>query len=77
MKTQCEKIVDFMKTNGSITDRQARKLGVGRLASRIWDLKNAGFKIKAELIKVKNSDGSYSRVGKYSFLKASEVSNVH
>lgn len=33
--------------------------------------------IKSELIKVKNSDGSYSRVGKYSFLKASEVSDVH
>lgn len=72
MKTQCEKIVDFMKTNGSITDRQAT-----RLASRIWDLKHAGFKIKMDFIKVKNQDGSYSHVGKYSFLKASEVSNVH
>ena len=75
--TQCERIVNFITEHGSITDRQARKLGVGRLASRIWDLKNAGFKIKSELIKVKNSDGSYSRVGNYSVLKASEVSNVH
>lgn len=77
MMTQCEKIVDYIKTNGSITDRQARKLGVGRLASRIWDLKHAGFKIKMDFIKVKNQDGSYSHVGKYSFLKPSEVSNVH
>lgn len=77
MKTQCEKIVDFMKTNGSITDRQATRLGIRRLASRIWDLKHAGFKIKMDFIKVKNQDGSYSHVGKYSFLKASEVSNVH
>ena len=71
--TQCEKIVNFITEHGSITDRQATRLGIRRLASRIWDLKHAGFKIKSELIKVKNRDGSYSHVGKYSFLKQSEV----
>jgi hypothetical protein len=67
--TQCEKIVDFLNKHGSITDRQASYLGIRRLASRIFDLKADGYKIKSELIKVKNADGSYSHVGKYSFLE--------
>ena len=71
--TQCDKIVAFITEHGSITDRQATKLGIRRLASRIWDLKNHGYKIKTDMIKVKNRDGSYSHVGKYFFLKTSEV----
>ena len=71
--TQCEKIVNFITEHGSITDRQATRLGIRRLASRIWDLKSGGFKIKSEIIKVKNHDGTYSHVAKYSFLKQSEV----
>ena len=71
--TQCDKIVAYMTEHGSITDRQATMLGIRRLASRIWDLKSNGYKIKMDLIKVQNVDGSYSHVGKYSFLKAPEV----
>ena len=71
--TQCDKIVAFITEHGSITDRQATKLGIRRLASRIWDLKNHGYKIKTDMIKVKNRDGSYSHVGKYSFLSVPEV----
>lgn len=71
--TQCEKIVNFITEHGSITDRQATRLGIRRLALRIWDLKSGGFKIKSEIIKVKNRDGTYSHVAKYSFLKQPEV----
>ena len=67
--TQCEKIIEYMKTHGSITARQAYHLGIMRLASRISDLRRAGYKIKAEDIKVKNRDGSHSHVAKYSFLE--------
>lgn len=71
--TQCEKILNYMNEHGSITARQAYRLGIMRLASRISNLKAAGYKIKSETIKVKNRDGSNTYVAKYSFLKASEV----
>ena len=71
--TQCEKILNYMNEHGSITARQAYRLGIMRLASRISNLKAAGYKIKSETVKVKNRDGSSTYVAKYSFLKASEV----
>lgn len=71
--TQCEKILNYMNEHGSITARQAYRLGIMRLASRISNLKAAGYKIKSETIKVKNRDGSSTYVAKYSFLKDSEV----
>lgn len=75
MKTQCEKIIDFMRDHGSITARQAYHLGIMRLASRITDLKRAGYKIKSEDIKVQNRDGSSSHVAKYSFLEVGKDGN--
>lgn len=71
--TQSEKIINYMKTHGSITARQAYHMGIMRLASRISDLKREGHKITSETIKVKNRDGSSSYVSKYSLLKTSEV----
>lgn len=70
--TQCEKIVEYMKTHGSITARQAYHMGIMRLASRINELRASGMKIKTEDVRVKNRDGSFSYVAKYSFM---EVSN--
>lgn len=65
---QCEKIIDHIKQYGYIDQRQAlRFFGCGRLASRICDLKKAGYDIKTELVTVKNRDGSKSRVARYSF----------
>lgn len=71
--TQCEKILNYIKEHGSIDARQAYKLGIMRLASRISDLRVAGYKIKTEMKKVKNRDGSSSHVAVYSLLKNSEA----
>ena len=68
-KTQLEKVIDYIDRNGSITQREALFFGCGRLASRICDLKKAGFRIKSESIKVKNADGSFSYVAKYSWVQ--------
>lgn len=68
--TQCEKVLEFIKTHGSITARQAYHMGIMRLASRISDLRRAGYKIKTEDVKVKNRDGSSSYIAKYSFLES-------
>ena len=44
--TQCEKILDYMRLNGSITPLDAlREFGCMRLASRITDLKAQGYDI--------------------------------
>lgn len=67
--TQCEKVVEFMNTHGSITARQAYHMGIMRLASRISELRASGMKIKTEDVKVKNRDGSHSYIAKYSFLE--------
>ena len=72
--TQCERVLDFIEEHGSITARQAYKLGIMRLASRISDLKRAGYKIKSDTVKVKCRDGSVSYVSRYSMNKKEEGS---
>ena len=47
--TQCELIMDYIKSNGSITSMEAfSKLGVTRLSARIFDLRKAGENIVQE-----------------------------
>ena len=70
--TQCELVLNYIEKHGSITARQAYKLGIMRLASRISDLKKAGFDIKSDTVKVKCRDGSVSYVSRYSMRKKDE-----
>lgn len=70
--TQIEKIYNYMMNHGSITARQAYHMGIMRLASRISDMRRAGFKIKSESVRVQNLDGSTSYISRYSFLKEGE-----
>lgn len=45
-RSQCDMILAYMTTNGSITDTQARdNFGCHRLAARISDLRARGIKI--------------------------------
>ena len=67
--TQCEKVVKYIKDNGTITQREALGLGIYRLASRISELRSAGMKIKTEDVKVQNVDGTFSWIARYSFLE--------
>lgn len=64
--TQCEKILDYMRLNGSITPLDAlREFGCMRLASRICELKNEGVKIKKTMITSKNRYGETVNFAKY------------
>lgn len=64
--SQCEKIMKFMETHGSITAKQAEKyIGCMRLASRIHDLREQGVKIKSEQITVRTRSGK-TQVARYS-----------
>jgi len=76
--TQIQKIVEFCKIHTWITQRDAYRLGIYRLASRIHDMKEMGYGIIREFIEVKNADGTTSRVKRYSIVKSpeKEVYNV-
>lgn len=69
---QTDKILAFCKAHGSITQRDAFKLGIYRLAPRIINLRNAGYVIGVESMTVVNRDGSKSRVAKYTILRHKE-----
>lgn len=68
-QTQGERIIEYMVTFGSITQFDAlRDLGVMRLASRISDLKKAGYPIKSETEIVKNRFGENTCIKRYSLM---------
>ena len=67
--TQAERIIDYMTEFGSITQFDAFKdLGIMRLASRISDLKKAGYPIKSESEIVKNRFGENTCIKRYSLM---------
>ena len=71
MKTsQCERIVEYMRKHGAITQMQAYlDIGCWRLASRICDLKKRGYLIRTETVYVKNRYGEKVPVAKYSLIE--------
>lgn len=64
--TKKQRILEYMEEFGAITQRTAYMLGSMRLSAVIFQLKKEGYNIKTEYEVVKNSDGSYSRIAKYS-----------
>lgn len=68
--TQCERIVEYCERFGSITTLDAvRDLGILRLASRINDLKNAGYRVSKTYKQVTNRFGEKTSVIKYTVKK--------
>ena len=56
--TQCSKVLDYMKTFGSITQLQAlQDISCMRLASRISDLRQQGYAIGRRMKTSKNRYG--------------------
>lgn len=63
---QCEMIINYIKEFGSITTLQAfRDIGCTRLASRINDLKNQGYRFRDEFVTSKNRRGVKVSYKKY------------
>ena len=71
-KSQCEKIVEYMKKHGSITQLEAYTLGCIRLPSRIHDLRNRGYAINVKTERVKKADGGYAPIARYSLKNEKE-----
>ena len=64
--TQAEKVLKYMDTFGSITQREALNvLGVARLASRVNDLRKAGHPIVSEVETGTNKFGEPTRWARY------------
>jgi hypothetical protein len=57
--TQCERILEYIEKNGSITDEEAKNMKIHRLASRIYDLRRRGHNIVSENIYGKNEYGKW------------------
>ena len=56
--TQCDRILQFMHDNGSISDVEAYcQLGIRRLASRIHDLRSLGYPVVGVFETSKNQYG--------------------
>lgn len=73
METQKQKVMNYMKNHGEISQRTANMLGVYRLAAVIWDLIHEDhIYIKSERRKVQNRDGSFSYVGFYRLVELEE-----
>ena len=66
--TQTEKIEEFIRNHGSITQREAiTYLHCYRLGARIYDLENKkGVPVVHEMVRVKNADGSFTHIARYS-----------
>lgn len=63
--TQKQRILEYIKKNGSISQLEAMRLGIGRLSARIMELRLAGFDIRCDLVSGVNEYGPY-KYGRYS-----------
>lgn len=65
LSEQEKDVVDFIIKHGSITTLQAFGIGVARLASRVFDMKEKGIPIQGEMVTVENRKGEKCRVKRY------------
>ena len=64
--TQAQRIVDYLERHGKITQIDAlADLGIMRLASRISELNEQGYKITGKMAKVANRYGEICKVKVY------------
>lgn len=69
--TQNERIIEYMKKHGSITQFEAlQSCGIMRLASRISDLRRLGYPITSKMVTVKNRFDEECRVKRYSLVNS-------
>lgn len=64
--TQCDRIIQYIKDFGSITTWEVMvDLGVARLASRIFDLKEKGYEFEKTRVNTKNRYGEKTHYDEY------------
>lgn len=70
---QCQQIVQFLRENGTITTLDAFNIGITRLSSRIYDLKEKGYSIQYVWENGFNRHGYPVRYKRYSLAKEAPV----
>lgn len=72
--TQYDRVLNHLKTKGSITDATARRLyGISRLGAVIFNLRRDGYNIETQYVAGKNRYGDKTTYGKYVLLKIKVV----
>ena len=70
-RSQADKVIEYIRRNGSITQKDANMLGIFRLAARVYDINNsmdpkyAGIHIIAEPDEELNQDGEAVKFARY------------
>lgn len=65
-RTQRKMLIEHFENGSSITEGEAKiKYSIGRLAARVFDLRQSGYPIKGEMVTVKNQFGQDCRVKRY------------
>lgn len=71
--TQCEKILQYIEENGSITQLDAmREFGCMRLASRMCDIKKMGYTVAKKMETAKNRYGESVSYARYAIVNLEE-----
>ena len=71
MRTQRQRVIDYINRFGSITSMQAfADLGITQLAARICELKDEGYEFKKEQVSSVNRFGETVYFKKYSFAES-------
>lgn len=63
--SQVADVIEFIRDHGSITQRQASRIGCDRLASRICDMRKDGITVAVEMVAVKKKNGKRTRIARY------------
>ena len=72
MTPQCQLLLDYMQTNGSITGLQSiTELGIMNYKGRIHDLRKMGYAIRTDYITRMNAHGDVKTFAQYT-LKGEE-----
>lgn len=68
--TQCQRVLKYMESHVGITQKQAMDmLGVSRLPSRIYELREQGYNITFVWKKVENRFHETTRIKQYRLIK--------
>lgn len=67
--SQCNRLLEQLKKGVVTPDMAYSKLGIYRLAARIYDLRCQGYNIMTEIVEVMNRDGSIAKIAKYRLVR--------
>lgn len=70
--SQCKIILDHLEKYGSISQLDANKYNIFRLASRINDLKNSGVRFTTEMVYYTNSNNERKHYALYRLKKEND-----